>query len=479
MHKGARARLQIIIAAIAGMAFMMEQLDATILTTATPAIAAALGQNPLRINLAITSYLLTLITFMPASGWLADRFGARRVFCAALAVFTLGSVLCGLSGSLPMLLAMRMLQGMGGGLMTPVGRSLLLRAFPRSQLVQAMTWFNLPVVIGPTIGPVIGGLISTYASWPWIFYVNIPFGLLGMLAGWHYMPELKRSERPGFDIGGFVLAGAALICVQVAVQALGLGGIPWAVVGAALAGAVGLLTVYAMRARRVAHPILDLTLLRIRSFRIGVLAGGVSRVGINGLPYLLPLMLQLGFGKSAVETGLLVSITCLGIVLVRPVAAGLLRRFGFGRLLVGNTLLASACLAAFAGLDAQSSDVEIFLLTFAFSLARGMQFTTLNTLSYADIPRERLSSSTSLGGVAQQITMGLGVSISAALLQGFTGPEAVLAPPAFRATFAVLAVVTLIATGGFMLLSPQDGDRALPATVRSARPLRVLGSEAD
>ncbi len=464
MLRETRARLQIIIAGIAGVAFMMEQLDATILTTATPQIAASLGQNPLRINLAITSYLLTLVTFMPASGWLADRFGAKRVFCAALAVFTLGSALCGLSTSLTMLLAMRMLQGLGGGLMTPVGRSLLLRAFPRSQLVKAMTWFNIPVVVGPTIGPVIGGLISTYASWPWIFYINIPFGVLGVLAGLRYMPDLKRSERPDFDVGGFLLAGAVLVGLQGAVQALGLAVIPWRGVGACLALAGALLLVYIARARRIIHPILDVTLLKIRTFRIGVLAGGMSRIGINGLPYLLPLMLQIGFGKSALDSGLLVSVTCMGIVLVRPAAAPLLRRFGFGRLLVLNTLAATGCIAAFTSLGPESSDGLIFGLILAFSLARGMQFATLNTLSYADIPRERLSSSTSFGGVVQQITMGLGVSISAALLQTFSGPAGIIAPSAFRITFIVLAVIAFIAAGGFLLLRSQDGSSALPAS---------------
>jgi EmrB/QacA subfamily drug resistance transporter len=462
MVRGTRERLQIIIAGIAGVAFMMEQLDATIITTVTPQIAASLGQNPLRINLAITSYLLTLITFMPASGWLADRFGAKRVFCLALAVFTLGSALCGLSTSLTMLLAMRMLQGLGGGLMTPVGRSLLLRAFPRSQLVKAMTWFNIPVVVGPTIGPVIGGLISTYATWPWIFYINIPFGVLGVLTGLRYMPDLKRSERPDFDIRGFLLAGAALIVLQGAVQGLGLAVIPWGVIGTCLAVAGALLGVYIVRARHTVHPILDVTLLKIRTFRIGVLAGGMSRIGINGLPYLLPLMLQIGFGKSALESGLLVSVTCVGIVLVRPAVAPLLRWLGFGRLLVLNTLAATACIAAFASLNRASGDGLIFGLIFIFSLARGMQFATLNTLSYADIPRERLSSSTSLGGVVQQITMGFGVSISAALLQAFSGPTGLIDPAAFRTTFIVLAVIAFIATGGFLTLRPQDGSPALP-----------------
>jgi MFS family permease len=209
LRRGARARVQIIIATIVGMAFMMEQLDATIIITSTPQIAASLGQSPLRINLAITSYLLTLITFMPVSGWLADRFGARRVFCAALGIFTVGSMFCGLATSLPMLLAMRMLQGLGGGLMTPVGRLVLLRAFPRSQLVKAMTWFNIPVVIGPTLGPVIGGLITTYTSWHWIFFVNLPFGVLGILAALRFVPDLRRQDARRFDLTGWRCCNAA------------------------------------------------------------------------------------------------------------------------------------------------------------------------------------------------------------------------------------------------------------------------------
>lgn len=456
-----------IIAGIAGAAFMMEQLDSTIIVTAAPAIARSLGSSPLGVNLAITSYLLTLVTVMPASGWLADRFGAKRVFCLALALFTLGSALCGLSTSLPMLLGMRMLQGVGGGLMTPVGRSLLLRAFPRSELVRAMTWFNIPIVVGPTIGPVIGGAISTYASWPWIFYINLPVGLIGLVASLRYMPNLKRHERPSFDGAGFLLIGAALIALQAAVQILGLREVRPIIFCVCLAISAAFLLIYLRHARRVPHPILDLGLLRIRTFRIGVLAGGLSRIGINGLPFLLPLMLQLGFGRSALTSGLLVSVTCMGILLVRPAAGPLLRLLGFGRLLVCNSLAAAVVIAAFAWADPASSDLVIFLLILGFSLARGLQFTTLNTLSYADIPRERLGSSTSLGGLAQQITMGLGVSVTAALLQALSGPSGI-PPLAYRLTLFTLAGLALAATLGFMALAPRDGHKAIPARLKAA-----------
>lgn len=468
MKSGARRRIQMIIAGIAGAAFMMEQLDSTIVTTAAPAMAQSLGSSALRVNLAITSYLLTLVTFMPASGWLADRFGAKRVFCAALGLFTLGSALCGLSQSLPMLLAMRMLQGIGGGLMTPIGRSLLLRAFPRSELVRAMTWFNVPVVIGPTIGPVIGGVLSTYASWPWIFYINVPVGLIGIAASLRFVPDLKRRETPAFDLRGFLLIGAALLGLQAAVQILGLQQVRLSLFLACLTASATFLAFYLHHTRGARYPILDLSLLRIRTFCIGALVGGLSRVGINGLPYLLPLLLQLGFGRSAVVSGFLVSITCMGILLVRPLAGPLLRRFGFGRLLLGNTLLSAAAIAAFAGLDATSSDLLIFLLILGFSLARGLQFTTLNTLSYADIPRERLGSSTSLGGLLQQITMGFGVSVTAALLQALSGPGEGIAPLAFRVTLITLAALSVLAAVGFLALAPRDGHRAIPMRLRDA-----------
>jgi EmrB/QacA subfamily drug resistance transporter len=461
MKKGARGRVQILIACIAGTAFMMEQLDATIITTAAPSIAASFHTNPLRINLAITSYLLTLITCMPASGWLADRFGAGRVFCAALGVFTLASAFCGLAQDYPMLLAMRMLQGCGGGLMTPVGRSLLLRAFPRSQLVKAMTWFNVPVVVGPTIGPVIGGLISTYASWPWIFYVNVPFGMLGMLGAWRYMPDLKRTERPRFDLSGFLLAGACLVALQAAVQVLGLAHISWPLLASFLALSAAFAGAYVVQAQRCSNPILDVKLLAIRTFRVGVIAGGFSRIGINGVPYLLPLMLELPFRRSPTESGLLVAVTCLGIVLVRPIAAPLLRAIGFGRLLAWNCWLGALCIALMMGLSASTPDVLILLAILAFSLMRGMQFATLNTLSYADIPRERLSLSTSFGGVAQQITMGLGVAIGAALLQGFSANTA-LTTNDFRVTYAILSAITLLSGFGFLRLGRHDGAQAVP-----------------
>ncbi len=467
---GKRARLRIIIAGTVGIAFMMEQLDATIITTATPRMAAALHTSPLCISLTITSYLLTLVTAMPLSFWLANRFGAARVFCAALALFTAASLGCGLAGGLPVLLAMRMLQGLGGGLMTPVGRTILIRAFPRSQLVQAMTWFNIPIVIGPTLGPVLGGMITTYASWHWIFFVNLPFGLAGIWAAQRYVPNLRQEQTARFDGSGYLLAAGALILLQAAVQALSLDIFSFWHVACLASASIVFMLFYARHARHSAHVVLDFALLRIRGFRVGVLAGGLSRVGINGIPYLLPLLLQVGFGKSPLETGLLVAVTCLGIVLVRPAAAPLLRRFGFGRLLAGNTVLGAAAILSFAALGAQTSDAVILGVILVFSLMRGMQFATLNTISYADMPRDSLSQSTSLGGIAQQLTMGLGVAASVALLNFFAGPSATLTPAAFRGTFIALAVITLAAAPGFRALRRTDGASAIP--VLPARPIR-------
>jgi EmrB/QacA subfamily drug resistance transporter len=467
---GTRGRLQIIIAGTVGIAFLMEQLDATIITTATPRIAAALHTSPLYISLAITSYLLTLVTAMPLSFWLAGRFGAARVFCAALGLFTAASAGCGLAESLPTLLAMRMLQGLGGGLMTPVGRAILIRAFPRSQLVKAMTWFNIPIVIGPTLGPVLGGIITTYASWHWIFFVNLPFGLAGIWAARRYVPNLRQDQTARFDGSGYLLAAAALILLQAAVQVLSLNVLSLWLVAGLLAGCAVFTLAYARHARRRKHPVLDFSLLRIRGFGVGVLAGGLSRVGINGIPYLLPLLLQVGFGKSPLETGMLVAVTCLGIVLVRPAAAPLLRRFGFGRLLAGNCMLGALSILTFAALGAQTPDGVILLVILGFSLMRGMQFATLNTISYADMPRESLSQSTSLGGIAQQLTMGLGVAVSVALLNLFAGAGATLTPLAFRGTFIVLAAITLLAAPGFRALRLSDGAGAIPAL--PMRPIR-------
>ncbi|MER9161509.1 MFS transporter [Mesorhizobium sp. M0715] len=295
-------RLRLIIPIIVAIAFLMEQLDSTIITTAIPAIARSLDTTPVRLNLAITTYILTLAVFIPVSGWFADRFGARKVFALALFTFTLGSALCGMANSFGMLLAMRALQGLGGAMMTPVGRLILLRSFPRSGLITAMTYTTLPAIMGPVIGPLLGGLLTTYASWRWIFYVNVPFGCLGILAALRFVDDFREEAVQRFDFAGFLMVGCGVALLQFGLESIGRPIISVSATALVLAAAILLLLAFGRYARRVVAPAVDLTLFRFRSFWVGTLAGGLCRVGLNGVPFLLPLMLQVGFGMSPVTS---------------------------------------------------------------------------------------------------------------------------------------------------------------------------------
>ena len=292
-----------LVAIIVAIAFLMEQLDATIVTTAIPDMARSLQVSAVQMSLAVSAYVLTLAVFIPLSGWCADRFGGRRVFVAALGLFTTGSVLCGLADSFPMLVAMRVLQGLGGAMMTPVGRLILLRNFPRSQLVRAMTYATLPAIIGPVIGPLLGGYLTTTLSWRWIFYVNLPFGLAGMVLAARFLRAHNAQSPPPFDLGGFLLFGLAVGLVQFAME--GAARLPGGALVAVMLSAAALLLAFYRRSRARAHPAVDLSLLRERAFGIATLAGGLCRVAMNGPVYLLPVMLQLGLGMSPVQSGAL------------------------------------------------------------------------------------------------------------------------------------------------------------------------------
>ena len=299
---------------VVAFGFLMEGLDSTIITVAIPNIAASLHETALRLSLAITSYLLSLAVFIPISGWIADRFGARSVICAAFAVFTIASALCGLSVNLPMLVAMRVLQGVGGAMMNPVGRLILLRAFPRDQLVRAISYSSMPSLIGPTLGPILGGVITSYASWRWIFYVNIPFGILAILVSFRVVENLRGSTASRFDLPGFLICGAALSSLQFVLETVGRGAVDRGLQTAMFGVGIVCLLAYWRHAGRCSNPVLDLTLFGIRTFRVGVLAGGLCRIGIGAPSFLLPLLLQLGFGLSPIQSGSLTFATSLGAV---------------------------------------------------------------------------------------------------------------------------------------------------------------------
>jgi EmrB/QacA subfamily drug resistance transporter len=447
---------RLLIPMIVAVAFMMEQIDTTAITTALPRIAASFGRSAVSLNLAITAYLISLTIFIPVSGWVADRFGMRRTFICALGLFTLGSLCCAAAPDFRALVAMRVLQGMGGAMMTPVGRLILLRAFPKRELVRAMTYFTIPLVVGPTVGPILGGLITHYLGWRWIFLVNLPIGLIGMAAAFRFLREHRMTRPPRFDMPGFLLTGLAFLLLQIAIQRIGgRGGLPMA--GLLLVSAVAIFLIYIRYMRGRADPALDLRLLRIASFRTGVLSGGISRIGLNSLPFLLPLMLQLGFGYSPIHSGFLTFIASLGTILIRPLVARLLRLLGFGRLLALNAAYAAMGCAGFALIGIGTPDWAILAWGLIFGLGRGLQFTTLNTVNFVDMPADKLSRSTSLAGVAQQLTVGFGVAIAAALLQAFGHPGVAVPVEAFHHVFLIMAAVTLLSIPGFLMLNPETG----------------------
>jgi EmrB/QacA subfamily drug resistance transporter len=451
-----RSRIKVLVPIIVGCAFFMEGLDSTMIAVSIPAMAHSLGQSALRLNLVIATYLLSLAVFIPLSGWIADRLGTRRVFCAAIAIFAAGSALCGLSQSLAMLLAMRVVQGFGGAMMTPVGRLILLRSFPRADYVLAMNWMTIPAMIGPTVGPIVGGFVTTYGSWRGIFYLNLPIGAAGAALAWWLIEDFRAPAPVRFDLGGFLMAGLGLALLQIAVENVGRPIIPGIAGTVFFPAAIVMLAAYGWYARRREDPVLDLRLLRIRTFRIGTLTGGLCRIGLDAVPFLLPLLFQVGFGMSALRSGLLTFSSSLGAMAVRTLSGTLLRRFGFRRLLVGNACFAAVVTGACGLLRADTAAWLTVLLVLLSGCARSIQYLGLNAISYADVPAPLLSKSTGISGVAQQLARGFGVAIGAMLLGVVAGP-APLSAGDFRIVLAIVAAIPLLAALGFRRLAPEDG----------------------
>ena len=440
---------------IVACALFIENMDSTAIATSLPAIAADLGTQPVALKLALTAYLLALAVFIPVSGWVADRFGARNIFVAAIAVFLLGSLACAASSSLGQMVAARFLQGAGGALMVPVGRLVLLRSVPKNQLVQALSWVTVPALIAPMLGPPLGGFIVTYADWRWIFLINLPMGALGIWLGLKYVPDLREPVKP-LDGLGFLLSGGGLALALFGFSTLGRHLVSFELALGALFAGFAALAGYTWHARRHPHPLLDLDLFRLRTFSSGVLGGSLFRIGIGATPLLLPLMLQLGFGLSPLQSGLLTFASAIGAMFMKTIAAAVLRRFGFRRVLWVNALIGAASMIVYGLFRPDTPHWLIIGVLVLGGCFRSLQFTSLNAISYADVDAPRMGQASSLAGMMQQLSLALGVTIGGHALQlaGEFGGREVNDPVNFAWAFTVVGLLS--ATSVFMM-------RRLPA----------------
>lgn len=453
---------------IVATALFMEQLDGTVLATALPAMAVDLHEDPVALKLALTAYLLSLAVFIPLSGWVADKFGARRVFRAAIVVFTAGSILCGFSQSLLQIVAARVVQGIGGAMMVPVGRLVLLRTAPRHELVRAMAWLTIPALIGPLIGPPLGGFLATWFDWRYIFWINVPIGVLGVALTTRFIPDLKEEVAPPLDVRGAALSGVGLSCIVFGFTLLGRSFAPAPLVAAIIGVGAVCLVAYVAHARRAPHPIIDLALLRISTFRAAVYGGFLFRIGLGAVPFLLPLMLQVGFGLSAYESGFLTFISAAGAMVMKTTAQPILKRLGFRRVLIGNALVAVCFLAANGLFTPTTPHWLIMTVLLVGGFFRSLQFTALNAICYADVPRDSMSNATSFAAVGQQLSLSTGVAIGAAALETVraTHHGGALRAADFAPAFFIVAAISALSLFSFLRLAPNAGDEL---TGREAR----------
>lgn len=440
---------------VLAVALFMQILDATILNTALPEMALALGESPLKMQWAVISYALTLAIFIPISGFMADKYGTRKVFLSAIVLFSIGSIFCAMSPSLDILVASRILQGIGGAMMTPVARLILVKSYPRNQLLTVMNFAVIPALIAPLVGPLVGGYLVQYASWHWIFLINVPMGILGMIIGFKLVPDLREAAGK-LDWLGFGLFAIAAGLLTLAVELLSkpdkaLWGVSLVAIG------ISLLLMYARHARKATNPIFPLSLFDIRTFRIGITGNLFTRLGISAVPYLMPLLLQVAFKYTPSQAGWLLTPIAVGAMGIKPWVSKIIQRFSYRKVLVINTTVLGTLIILLAQLDASMPWYYIAPLLVVMGACNSMQFSAMNTITIGDLKGSQTSSGNSLMAVNQQLAVSFGIAFGAAILTVFSDRLNFEIISAFHATYYVLGIITIISGLSFLRLKPEDG----------------------
>ena len=437
----------------------MENTDSTVISTSLPMIAETLGTDPIALKLALTSYLVSLAIFIPISGWMADKYGARTIFTAAIGVFMAGSLACAASTSLEWFVIARFAQGAGGAMMVPVGRLVLLRSVPRSEVVQALATLTIPALVGPIIGPPLGGFITTFFHWRWIFFINIPIGILGIVMAMRFVPNIKEDDTPPLDTIGFLLSGFGFALLMLGFASGGRHMIPAEIsAGCVIVGAI-CLVLYVFHARRTPFPVLQLGLLKIPTFRISVVGGFLFRIGIGAIPFLLPLMLQVGFGLSPLASGSLTFIAAVGALFMKTMAKRILEWTGFRRLLTVNAFIGAAFVAANGFFSPETPHWLIMVILLIGGCFRSLQFTSLNAIGYADISNREMSYATSLSSALQQVSLSIGVAFGAYVLEfaASLDGDATITAADFAPAFWAVAFISALSGFIFVRLTPTAG----------------------
>ena len=446
---------------LVAVAFFMESLDTTILNTAVPTIATALRVAPLSMKAVLSSYTLSLAVFIPISGWMADRFGTRRVFASAIGLFTLGSLLCGLSNDIHVLVADRILQGCGGAMMVPVGRLTIVRTFAKSELIRAMSFVAIPGLVGPMLGPIAGGLIVGYFHWRVIFFLNLPIGLAGLILVYVHLPDYREKSNP-LDLVGLILFGSGIALLSYVLEVFGEHSLTLGEILGLLAISIALLGGYGLHAAKTAFPLLDLILFRIRTFRSAVSGSFFTRIGLGGIPFLLPLLYQVGMGFTPIQSGLLIMPQALAAISLKMTMPRIIASLGYRVVLISNTVILGGLIWLFATIGVGTPIWLIVTLAFCYGFFSSLQYTAMNTLVYADVPPEQTSGASSIASTFQQLSMSFGVATASLL-------TAIFIPDRFHSNeremihgihfgLLILGGMTILSTMVFRELKSSDGE---------------------